>query len=49
VADYLRRSGNSRVRVLLTPLVSHADLDAHAPIRDVWDLVVFWKNMMDLR
>jgi dienelactone hydrolase len=49
VADYLRRSGNPHVRSLLTPLVSHADLDTRAPARDIWDLIVFWKQMMALQ
>jgi len=49
VADYLRRSGNTRVRALLTPLVSHADLQTNFPIGDTWRLISFWKNMMDAR
>ena len=47
VADYLRRSGNARVETLLTPLVSHADLEMDAPPADVWRLVSFWKKMRD--
>lgn len=48
-ADYLRRRGNTRVRQLLTPLVSHADLDTNAPVRDVWQLIKFWKEMREIR
>ena len=48
-ADYLRRNGNTRVKTLLTPLVSHADLNTNAPIADAWRLVKFWKSMMDAR
>ena len=47
VADYLRRQGNTRVRALLTPLVSHADLDLDAAAGDIWNLVKFWKEMME--
>ena len=47
VAEYLRRQGNTRVRALLTPLVSHADLNVDAPARDIWNLVTFWKAMME--
>lgn len=47
VAEYLRQRGNTRVRALLTPLVTHADLDTNAPPRDIWRLVTFWKAMMD--
>ncbi|MEX2270243.1 MAG: hypothetical protein WD690_02140 [Vicinamibacterales bacterium] len=49
VATYLRRSGNTHVRALLTPLVSHATLQTDAPLADAWDLVVFWKQMMSAR
>ena len=48
-AEYLRRSGNTRVKTLLTPLVSHADLNTNAPIADAWRLVKFWKEMMSAR
>lgn len=46
VAAYLRRQGNTRVRALLTPLVSHADLNLDAAAGDIWNLVRFWKEMM---
>jgi hypothetical protein len=47
VAAYLRSRGNTRVRALLTPLVSHADLNLDAAAGDIWNLVRFWKEMMD--
>ena len=49
VAASLRARGNTRVRALLTPLVSHADLDMEAPAADVWELVKFWKLIKDVR
>ena len=48
-AGYLRRNGNTQVKTLLTPLVSHADLNTNAPIADAWRLVKFWKEMMEIR
>lgn len=48
VAASLRARGNTRVRALLTPLVSHADLDMQAPAADVWRLIRFWKEMLDV-
>lgn len=49
LAAYLRRSGTPHVKSLLTPLVSHATLQTDAPLGDAWDLVKFWKHMMDIR
>jgi acetyl esterase/lipase len=48
-AAYLRARGNTRVKTLLTPLVSHADLNTNAPLGDAWQLVKFWKAMMDVK
>lgn len=45
-AEYLRRHGNTRVRALLTPVVSHATFEKRAAAGDVWALVKFWKEMM---
>ena len=45
VADYLRAKGNTRVRALLTPLVSHADLTTGASVADAWRLVRFWTEI----
>ena len=47
VAAYLAQNGNSHVRTLLTPLVSHADTRPDAPWMDVWRLVRFWKSIGD--
>jgi dienelactone hydrolase len=48
-AAYLRAEGNRQVQTLLTPLVSHADLNTNAPMADAWRLVKFWKEMMATR
>lgn len=48
-AAYLRAQGNPRVKTLLTPLVSHADLNTNAPLSDAWRLVKFWKEMMVIK
>jgi fermentation-respiration switch protein FrsA (DUF1100 family) len=42
---YLRAGGNSRVEILLTPLLSHAEARTDVPIGDVWRLVRFWTRM----
>jgi pimeloyl-ACP methyl ester carboxylesterase len=44
LADHLRP--HTRVRVLLTPLISHAEVDRPATGSEVWDLVAFWKEML---
>jgi dienelactone hydrolase len=49
VAAHLRSQGNTRVRALLTPLVSHADLDTNAGAAEMWKLIRFWKQMRDVR
>jgi hypothetical protein len=45
LADYLRSHGNSHVKWLLTPLLSHADVQPPTPV-DAWKLVWFWKGML---
>lgn len=47
VATWLERAGNTRVRSLVTPLLSHADARADAPLADVWRLVRFWSAILD--
>jgi dienelactone hydrolase len=47
LATYLERAGNTRVRWLVTPLLSHADARSDAPLADVWRLVRFWSAIMD--
>ena len=39
---WLRAGGNTEVRSLLTPLISHADVQAAPRAVDVWRLVRFW-------
>jgi dienelactone hydrolase len=45
LSEYLRSKGTN-VRLLLTPLITHAELD-HPPVAaDVWDLVSFWAAVL---
>jgi hypothetical protein len=44
-ASYLESKGNIRVRWLLTPLISHANLSGDLNLFDVWRLVRFWTEM----
>jgi acetyl esterase/lipase len=47
LAAYLSARGNSRVTSLLTPLISHANVDAgRPPLRDVWAVIRFWSAMI---
>lgn len=41
----LSKRGHSRVRWLLSPLLSHASLSADADVREFWRLVVFWRDV----
>jgi dienelactone hydrolase len=36
----------TRVRWLLSPLISHAEIDRNARWRDIWDLVRFWAAIL---
>jgi hypothetical protein len=45
-AKYLESQGNTNVRWLLTPLLSHADVNPNVPIGDAWRLIVFWKELL---
>ena len=45
LSDYLRSKGAS-VRLLLTPLITHAELDRAPAAGDVWDLVSFWAAVL---
>jgi dienelactone hydrolase len=38
---------HTRVRLLLTPLISHAEVDRQAEAADVWRLVRFWAALLD--
>jgi dienelactone hydrolase len=44
LAEHLR--SHTTVRVLITPLISHAEVDRPATSREVWDLIGFWKDML---
>lgn len=45
-AAYLESQGNHRVRWLLTPLVTHANLAERVGLGDAWKLVRFWKELL---
>lgn len=45
VATYLARQGNDRVEWLLTPIVSHAELQPSVSITEGWRLVRFWARI----
>jgi dienelactone hydrolase len=47
LAAYLAAHGDARVRWLLTPLLTHATLQAQAPIADEWRFVSFWAALLD--
>jgi predicted esterase len=47
-AAYLESHGNVRVRWLLTPLVTHADLASSPSFADTWRLVQFWTRMLQM-
>jgi dienelactone hydrolase len=47
LAAYLGAHGDAHVRWLLTPLLSHATVQEHAPLGDEWRLVSFWKALLD--
>ena len=44
LADHLQ--SRTRVRVLLTPLISHAEMDRSVSSREVWEMVSFWTEML---
>jgi predicted esterase len=45
-ASYLEAQGNAQVRWLLTPLLSHANVNPNVPFGDAWRLIVFWKELL---
>jgi pimeloyl-ACP methyl ester carboxylesterase len=47
-AAYLESHGNVRVRWLLTPLITHADLSSSPSFADTWRLVQFWTRMLQM-
>jgi hypothetical protein len=46
LADFLEQHGNTRVRWLLTPLLSHAAVRP-ANVDDAWKLIRFWKDLLE--
>ncbi len=46
LAEYLRSQGNRDVKWLLTPLLSHADIQEPS-LADAWRMIRFWKGMLD--
>lgn len=44
LADHLER--HTRVHLLISPLLSHAELDREAAAGDVWDMITFWGRLM---
>ena len=45
LGEYLRSKGTP-VRLLLTPLITHAEVDRAAAASDVWNLVSFWAEVL---
>ena len=45
LANYLESNGNHHVRWLLTPLLSHADVQPPDAV-DAWRLIRFWKDVL---
>jgi dienelactone hydrolase len=46
-AAYLAEHGNTHAKWLLTPLLTHATLSDRVAAADAWQLVRFWKEMLD--
>jgi dienelactone hydrolase len=45
LGDYLRP--HTEVHVLLTPLITHAEVDRRSDIGDIWRLIAFWTAVLD--
>jgi predicted esterase len=35
------------VHLLLTPLITHAEVDRPADVREIWKLISFWSGVLD--
>lgn len=46
-AAYLAERGNAHVKWLLTPLLTHATVSDRVAVGDAWQIVRFWKEMLD--
>jgi pimeloyl-ACP methyl ester carboxylesterase len=44
LASHLRR--DTHVRLLITPLITHAEIDRPAPFIDMWRLISFWSEVL---
>jgi dipeptidyl aminopeptidase/acylaminoacyl peptidase len=45
LADYLRGKG-VRVRLLLSPIITHAEFDKAATYAEIWKIVSFWADVL---
>jgi dipeptidyl aminopeptidase/acylaminoacyl peptidase len=45
LAQELQRRGVT-VRQLTTPLVTHAEVDGASSVSAIWDLVIFWADVL---
>lgn len=45
LADYLRQRG-ADVRLLLSGIITHAELDRAAAVSDTWNLISFWADVL---
>ena len=48
IGAYLRARGSTRVTTLLTPLISHANVEGSPSVSAVWQLIRFWAAMLDV-
>jgi fermentation-respiration switch protein FrsA (DUF1100 family) len=39
-------ASRTRVRALVSPLLTHADVDSQARLREAWGFVVFWAEVL---
>lgn len=44
LAQHLQRS--TKVHLLLTPLITHAEVDRPSELREVWKLIAFWSGVL---
>jgi len=46
VAEDLRHRGNAQVDWMMTPILSHANIDGTISPRDGWTLLAFWRRVL---
>jgi hypothetical protein len=39
--------GKTRVRALLTPLITHAEVNRRARLGTYWELITFWRAILE--